>query len=82
MRENQVSILHLEAKLKILLFSVKHMKQQAVLYLRLCIVMYYDKGSDTDMLICKRRLNIVVVCNVASLPICCRVVCLCNILIS
>lgn len=77
MRENQVSILHLEAKLKILLFSVKHMKQQAVLYLRLCIVMYYDKGSDTDMLICKRRLNIVVVC-----PICCRVVCLCNILIS
>lgn len=46
MRENQVSILHLEAKLKILLFSVKHMKQQAVLYLRLCIVMYYDKGSD------------------------------------
>lgn len=48
MRENQVSILHLEAKLKILLFSVKHMKQEAVLYLRLCIVMYYDKGSDTD----------------------------------
>lgn len=42
MRENQVSILHLEAKLKILLFSVKHMKQEAVLYLRLCIVMYYD----------------------------------------
>lgn len=68
MRENQVSILHLEAKLKILLFSVKHMKQQAVLYLRLCIVMYYDKSSDTDMLICKRRLNIVVVCNVVSLP--------------